>query len=209
MNLSLIAKNLEFAREEQRIFSRLNFSLKSGELLRLKGSNGSGKTTLLRILATLISSFTGSILFNDEAIDNNLCYKDTIVYAGHKLACFPNQTVLANLTFWANIKGTKALILPALYFLQLHIIQDFAFCKLSAGWQKRVSLARLLLFNAKIWLLDEPFINLDKEAQSLLLNLIETRLSHGGIVIIAAHEDFIMGSGKAASSLELNLNSAF
>ena len=193
----LNCKDLSFFREECDVFLDINFSLKSGELLWLRGGNGSGKTTLIRILATLIQNFSGEILFNDMRIaDCSRQYIDQIVYIGDKLSCFLGKTVLENLSFWANIRGTKALLLPALHVFNLNLIQDALFYKLSAGWKKRVSLARLLLFNVKIWLLDEPFINLDKKAKQMLLNLIEIRLNHGGMVIIASHEDFVLESNK-------------
>lgn len=183
-------RNLSFSREDTTILSDINFSLKPGQAMWIKGSNGSGKTTLIRILAGIIKNFSGEILFLGNDIKNSYSeYYPLITYVGHKLACFTDKTVLENLKFWAKIRDKNELVLPTLHFFGLDRILDVTLDKLSSGWQKRVSLARLLLFNSKIWLLDEPFVNLDSKSRELLTSLIEIRLSQRGIVVIASHDE--------------------
>jgi heme exporter protein A len=202
--LNLQVNNLSFAREDVNIFSNISFSVQEGQIIWIKGSNGSGKTTLIRILSGIIKNFSGEILFCGENIKNNYNdYYSYITYIGHKLACYNDRTVIENLKFWAKIRNTSELLEPAMHFFSLNRISDVQLKKLSSGWQKRVCLARLLLFNSRIWLLDEPFVNLDKKSRELLISLFKLRLNQGGIIIIASHDDFKIDSKEI---LELNLD---
>ncbi len=180
--------DLEYENYNELIFSKVSFSILSGGIFVLKGPNGSGKTTLLKILAGTLKQTKGEISWNNIAVSNHLVfYHNLIAYLGHKNALKANLTVLENLEFWAEIKDRKILIEPALAHFELGSLIDEKCGNLSAGWQKRVALARLILSDAKVWLLDEPEANLDKKAIELLLQLLQVKISSGGIAIIASH----------------------
>jgi heme exporter protein A len=170
------------------LFSQLGFSLYPGSALIIRGNNGSGKTTLLKVIAGLIRPKAGYIYWNGQNIhDNPLWYNEQINYVGHLKAIKSELTVLENLTFWAKLKGHEELIMAAIYYFRLHEMIDIPCSKLSAGWQKRVALARLIICPASLWLLDEPEANLDATAVQILSNLINTKIEQQGTVIIASH----------------------
>lgn len=194
----LTAHNLSSTRGEKTLFSKLGFSLLPGALLLLKGPNGSGKTTLIRMLAGLSPPDKGSITWQGEPIKANAHYKRELMYIGHKSAVKPHGTVQENLEFWAALYSTQTLLPAALAFYGLEKLKGVPAGQLSAGWQRRVALARLILVPCTIWLLDEPTNFLDDEAVALTGGLIESRVTQGGIVIVASH---IMQSAIAAHTL--------
>lgn len=110
-----------------------------------------------------------------------------MVYVGHKNACKDSLTVTQNIEFWAGIRNTRELIVAAVCCLQLQPVLNIRYGELSAGWRRRVALARLLISNANVWLIDEPFCNLDSATCELVLNLISIRSEQNGIVIITGH----------------------
>ena len=194
----LIAQNLSCLRGDRIIFNQLGFCLQEGALLLLKGANGTGKTSLIKILAGLLPVLEGQILWNDTPISDSPDFKRDLMYIGHKSAVKLEATVEENLSFWAKLYGTEMLMPAALKFYDLTKFKDTPTAQLSAGWQRRVALARLIVAPCKLWLLDEPTNFLDEEAVILTANLIETRVKQGGIVIAASH---IMSSGVASHTL--------
>ncbi|AHX11596.1 heme ABC exporter, ATP-binding protein CcmA [Neorickettsia helminthoeca str. Oregon] len=181
------ANNISFAREDVEIFSNISFTVNSGEILWIKGDNGSGKTTLLRIIAGIIRNFSGEILFQGKPITQNTLYNSEITYIGEKSACDEEYSIFENLLFWAKLRDRIALLEATLEFFNLGRIAHVEVKKLSSGWKKRVALAKLLLFNSKIWILDEPFTYLDTESIKLFVELFESRLEQRGIIVLVNH----------------------
>lgn len=166
------------------LFKDLGFSLLPGSLLIIRGHNGSGKTTLLKLIAGIITPTKGIISAEYHHTYN------LINYIGHKNALRTELSAIDNLIFWAELYKTPELIFPALMYFGLNEIQDQPCYRLSAGWQKKVALARLIACHSYIWLLDEPENNLDNESKKLLYSLIDTRVRQGGIVVIASHNNY-------------------
>lgn len=175
---------------ENTIFSGISFTLLPGSISIIRGPNGSGKTSLLKSFATLKRVEDGEITWQEKNIISDKFYLSELCYIGHKLAIKPELSVLENIEIWAGLKDNYILIPAALAFFGLTELIDITAGHLSAGWQKRLALARLIVTNSSIWLLDEPEVNLESEAIKQLLNLIITRANQGGIVIIASHNDF-------------------
>jgi heme exporter protein A len=196
----LAAENLTCQRSERIIFSQLGFCLQEGALLLLKGPNGSGKTSLIRILLGLLQPAEGQIYWNGDSIQDNAQFKRDLMYIGHKSAVKLEATVWENLAFWAKLYDTELLLPAALKFYDLTKCADTPASQLSAGWQRRVALARLVVAPCKLWLLDEPTNFLDDEAVMLTASLIESRVQQGGIVVVASH---IMNSAIASHTLWL------
>lgn len=190
--------NIACERGNTSVFSQLGFCLLPESLLLLKGPNGSGKTSLIRILAGLLPPTSGQILWNNEPISGNDDFKRELMYVGHKSGVKSDCTVHENIAFWAKLHGTETLIAAALQFFDLTAFKDTPAAHLSAGWQRRVALARLIVAPCKLWILDEPTNFLDEDAVILTANLIETRVKQGGIVVVASH---IMNSAIAAHTL--------
>ncbi len=187
----LTLENLSCLRGGNILFKNLGFTLGDNCILVIRGENGSGKTTLLETIACLRKASEGKILYANKDIrfEHYQEYCDIIQYIGHNKAVKPQLTVFENIEFWANLKGNAAAVFAAIKFFGLENYQHNLCATLSAGYQKRVALARLMVTNAQIWLLDEPFVNLDNEGKEILASLITSRCENGGTVIITAHGD--------------------
>lgn len=165
-------------RSKRALFAPLSLTLNAGELIVIKGANGSGKTTLLRSLAGLMPSYQGRIHFTHADI--------APLYIAHQDALFSDLTSKEHLAFWQKLYGQHE-NMPVLGQLNLAHVADKKTQHLSAGQKRRLSLARLLLAPAVIWLLDEPQTNLDTEGQGVLNALIAQHRQKGGGIIMASH----------------------
>ena len=194
----LTVSNLTCIRGERQIFSGLGFCLQAGALLLLKGGNGSGKTSLIKLLSGLMEPAGGEISWDGVPVAGNDAFKRDLMYIGHKSAVKLDATVRENLQFWGRLYDTELLVPAALSFFDLGKFADLPAGQLSAGWQRRVALARLIVAPCRLWLLDEPTNFLDEDAVILTASLIESRVKQGGIVVAASH---IMNSAIAAHTL--------
>lgn len=167
--------SLAFSRQGARLFGGVGVSLLEGGVLLVVGRNGSGKTTLLRCLAGLLPA------------EGRITRPRHFLYLGHADALKPHATVHANLRFWAALGGEPMLLAAAIEYFGLEPFLEMPCHQLSAGWKKRVALARLLTHPAALWLLDEPYAHLDAEGVALLGGLIEGRVRKGGAVVMAVH----------------------
>ncbi|WP_282151532.1 heme ABC exporter ATP-binding protein CcmA [Ruegeria atlantica] len=176
--MTLTVTDLAITRGGIPVLEGLNFSLRPGQALILRGPNGIGKTTLLRTLAGLQPALSGTI---DGA-------EDQIAYASHSDGLKPTLTVVENLTFWASVFGTDD-IHPALDAFALNELSDRHAGNLSAGQKRRLGLARILVTGRPIWMLDEPTVSLDKSAVQMFADTVRAHLRQGGSALIATHID--------------------
>ena len=159
------AANLYCERDERVLFSHLSFSIAAGEVLQVQGANGSGKTTLLRILCGLNPEYAGELSWQGQAVqDIRETFSSRMFYLGHSPAINKTLTPLQNLRWYCASHGFSddGAIHEALAELGLAGYDNIPCHQMSAGQQRRVSLARLLLSPADLWILDEPFTALDK-----------------------------------------------
>lgn len=171
------------------LFRDIGFTMNSGNLLSLRGPNGCGKTTLLKILAGLIRPRYGFVFFDDMEINEDISkYHSQLNFLGHKNALDEDFTVADNLKFFAKLTGRKETLEAVIKYFALEPVLDRKVKELSAGWQRRIALARLMIKKSKIWLLDEPFTNLDEEIIDITLKMIATFCDQGGIVITSTHQ---------------------
>ncbi len=187
--MTLAVEALACRRGERLVFEGLAFELPAGGALLLTGPNGSGKSTLLRCLATLLPVEAGQVRWAGVDIAADLdAYRRHLAYIGHLDAVKPLLTVRENLAFWARLAaaGDDA-VEAALAALQIARLAEVPAARLSAGQRKRVALARPLLGNAALWLLDEPSVSLDADGTDRLAGLIEAHRAEGGMAIIATH----------------------
>jgi len=174
----LSVSSLTVSRAGRPVLSDLSFDLMAGQALRLQGRNGVGKTTLLRCLAGLQPALAGRIVMA----------ADSLAYAGHADGVKLQLTVLENLRFWADIFGCWD-IERALQAFELGSLSDRLAGTLSAGQRRRLGLARLLLTNRPLWLLDEPTVSLDDASVTLFAATVYDHLQAEGAVLIASHID--------------------
>lgn len=180
----LSATNLGILRGERVLFEGVSLTVAAGEAIILRGANGAGKTTLLRILAGLTRPEAGNV--DREATHH---------WIGHREGLKPHETPRAHLKLWAHAWGADADIDAILTEMGLSRPADVPARYLSAGQRRRTALARLMLDQRPLWLLDEPFTALDADGRDQLLAMVATHCHGGGAVIAAVHGD----AGFAAS----------
>ncbi|MEQ8314706.1 MAG: cytochrome c biogenesis heme-transporting ATPase CcmA [Gammaproteobacteria bacterium] len=189
-NTMLVAESLFCERDDRILFQHLNFELTHGQVLQIKGNNGSGKTTLLRILCGINDSYEGAIFWYGHSIRaRREEFFSELLYIGHRVGVNKILTPMENLRWSCNLQRSVADqdLRTALSAVGLRGFEDSQCFALSAGQQQRVSLARLLVSKAKLWVLDEPFTTLDVEGVALLERLIAEHAENGGAVLVTTH----------------------
>ncbi len=160
------------------VLSGVSFTLAAGEAAVLRGPNGSGKTTLLRTIARLQLPYQGEIA----------CDPDSIAYAGHADGLKGTLSVRENLQFWAQLFGTDR-ITSALDAFDLASLAERRAQALSAGQKRRLGLARLMITERPLWILDEPTVSLDTASVALFAAAVRAHLNGGGAALMATHID--------------------
>lgn len=190
----LNAKDLSCVKQDRVLFEQLSLQLKPGELLQIKGKNGAGKSSLLRILAGLTLPDEGALQYLSQPLHSNLPdYAANLCFIGHQSGIHEQLTALENLQFWRAATDLNAVDDYALLAaLGLAGLEDIPCKMLSAGQQRRVSLARLWASQAQIWILDEPFTALDQSAIALLQQHFIQHLTQGGAIILTTHQALSM-----------------
>lgn len=193
----LQAVNLECERDDRVLFRDLSFSILPGSLIRVEGPNGSGKTTLLRILAGLNDSYSGDLLWRGKSRNG---YREeflrNMLYLGHRPGIKPLLTPMENLR--ALMDGRRSLpdkvLWQALEGTGLGGFQAVPCRNLSAGQQRRVALARLLIADEPLWILDEVFTAIDIQGVAALERLLIERVENGGAIVVTTHHDLRLPS---------------
>ena len=189
----LEVSNLACSRGDHLLFSDLNLSLSAGELLQVQGANGSGKTSLLRTLCGFMMPVAGEIRWRGQNIRElgNTFYAE-MIYLGHLNAIKDELNALENLRISAGLAGCCKVddkqVIAALRRMGLRGRETLPVKVLSQGQRRRVALARLLLSNASLWILDEPLTALDVGAVGLMQELIGEHLLSNGMVIYTTHQ---------------------
>lgn len=187
------AENLTASRGGERIFSHLGFALQGGESLVLTGRNGTGKSTLIRVIAGLLPTDAGTIrvTLGDADIPRAA---EAMHYLGHRNAMKRELTVWENLAFWKSFMGDFAGgsgldVEHAAAELGLAELLHLPFGYLSAGQQRRMAMAKLLVAWRPVWLLDEPTAALDRQSDALFARVMKAHLARGGIIMAATHQE--------------------
>jgi heme exporter protein A len=186
MPLQLLADNLSAERGGRAVLQNLSFRVASGQALLLTGPNGAGKTTLLRTVMGFIPPSTGGVALSGG--DPELTIAQQAHYVGHLNAVKASLTAAENAVFWARfLGGSAALADRALARLGLAALGDIPAGFLSAGQKRRLGLARLLVAQRPVWLLDEPTATLDTAAAAILTDVVDAHLNAGGLAVVATH----------------------
>lgn len=197
MTALLHARELSLFRGEHCLFHNLSFSLSEGEALHVLGPNGSGKTSLLRSLAGLLDLESGVVEWRGQAIDRQRqAYHGELSWFAHRVGFKGDLSVDENLAVERGLREFDAArTSEVLERLGIDASRRaLPFRALSAGQQRRVGLARTLLSPAPLWLMDEPFTNLDKEGQSLVIQLVTEHLTRAGLCVFASHQDIALSA---------------
>ncbi|MFZ1661374.1 MAG: heme ABC exporter ATP-binding protein CcmA [Paracoccaceae bacterium] len=183
--MELKVSDLAVTRGGVTVLSGISFAVGAGQALVLRGPNGIGKTTVLRTIAGLQPAQRGTI---EPGVDR-------LAYAGHADALKASLTVRENLTFWAKIHGTGAQG-EAMKVMELQALAERQAQNLSAGQKRRLGLARLLVADRPVWLLDEPTVSLDMASVALFGRVLRGHLERGGIALLATHIDLGLPDAK-------------
>ena len=184
----LAARGLAFSRNDEPVFGPLGFAVDAGEALLVQGGNGAGKTTLLRVLAGLLRADAGEVRIAGSEADHRT-RGHHVAYLGHLPAFKADLSAEQNLQFLCGLHGARPgrSIADALVRVGLAGYDDALARQLSAGQKKRLSLARLWLSPAPLWLLDEPYANLDLDGIELVNRMIQAHLREGGGTMVTTH----------------------
>ncbi len=184
--------NLACSRGDHRLFSGLSFALHPGQIMQIRGTNGSGKTSLLRTLCGFIQPDEGKISWDGtdvRELDGD--YFARMLYLGHHNAIKDELSALENLRISAGLCGDELdekQAIAALRRMGLKGRERLPTKVLSQGQRRRVALARLLVSDATLWILDEPLAALDVDAVAQIEGLIADHLARAGMVIFTTHQ---------------------
>lgn len=183
--------DLSCHRGERRLYSGVGFQLRAGSCLHLQGDNGVGKTSLLRQVSGLSPVSEGSVAWCDQPIADNPSFQAERIYLGHELAMKEDLSVMENLQMDAAVAGqtaTPEIVCNALKNLGLKGREHLPWRVLSQGQKRRAALAKLMTRRSRLWILDEPVVALDAPSQAAFIQIMETHLDEGGMVLLTSHQ---------------------
>jgi heme exporter protein A len=198
MNL-LSAQDLQLWRGDVHVLRGLAFSLDAGQCLQVAGINGAGKSTLLRALAGLLPLESGSVSWRGfDTRKDHYAFHSELAWLSHGNALKGDLTAHENLHFTVGLRRAirPADIDAALANVGFAHTEHRLARQMSAGQQRRVALARVLLLDCALWLLDEPTSNLDTRGQELFGQILGAHLERGGLAVIATHQALPVSAGR-------------
>jgi len=202
---SLRVEDVHVWRGERHVLQGVNFEIQPGNLLHIAGSNGAGKTTLLRVVCGLIAPEMGEVLWQGRNIRTDReSFQASFAFAAHDAALKADLTALENLRFTIGLRRSAATpeLLDAMQRTGSHEYANLPARVLSAGQRRRVAMARVLASRVPLWLLDEPFSNLDAAGVTVISALIDEHVAGGGAAVIVAHHG--LSAGPRVSELVLS-----
>jgi heme exporter protein A len=183
-------------RGARHVLKGVSLTLAPGQLLHVAGPNGSGKTTLLRVVCGLLRPESGTVSWGGRPISSvRADYQANLAFASHEAALKADLTALENLHFAVGLKRRASLqdLRRSLERTGVAECSDLPARVLSAGQRRRVAMARVLAMEAALWLLDEPFTNLDAAGTELFAGLLRCHVEGGGAALVVAHHELKPG----------------
>ncbi len=175
---------------EKKVLDIDRLKIEKGKITGIIGANGSGKSTLLNIIAGLDNEFDGAVLYNGSYLDKDIRKNITLVF---QTAYLFKRTVYKNIAYPLKIRKVKkekikAKVLELMKTLEIEDLKYKIGSKLSGGETQKVALARALVFNPELLLLDEPTSNIDPEyIEHMEKSIIKYNKENKGTVIIVTH----------------------
>lgn len=184
-------QNLSKVYGYRHVLRALSLEVARGQSVALLGSNGSGKTTLLRLICGLATPTSGTIEVGGWSIPQETAQvRQHIGVVSHKSLLYPTLTALENLTFFAqlySLSQTPADLLALLDRVGLRKRAHSLVKTFSRGMLQRLSIARALVNDPGVLLLDEPYTGLDQAASAVLDTLLQQARSDGRTLLMTTH----------------------
>jgi heme exporter protein A len=170
--------------------TQVSMDVGTGESVWLRGSNGSGKSTLLRVIATAISpTYGGGTVLGHDLTRGRAAIRAGTELVGHNTRLYDDLTATENLRFVCDLHGLDpGGLAPALERVGLTEVATVRAGNFSQGMRQRLVLARCLVRNPRLLLLDEPYAGLDPDARVVVDDLLAEARQAGRTVLIASHE---------------------
>jgi heme exporter protein A len=185
-------KKLTKQADNKRILRGVDLSIKKGETVAILGPNGAGKSTLLKVLATLIKPTSGRVVINEMDLKkNHIQIKKIMGYLPHSSLLYDHYSPLENLVFFGNIYGVKNIEQRAVELVKevgLSFFLNEPVKNFSRGMIQRIAIARAIVHEPEILLLDEPHTGLDQGAISILNNVILSMKQKGTTTLMVTHD---------------------
>jgi heme exporter protein A len=186
----LAVEGVHVWRGDRHVLKGVSLQVAPRQLLHISGPNGTGKTTLLRVVCGLLRPEQGQVSWGGKSISSiRLEYQAALAYASHEPALKADLTALENLRFAVGLKRQVETRELRARLEQTGVAgcADLPARVLSAGQRRRVAMARVLAMGAALWLLDEPFTNLDAAGTELMSGLLRSHVEGGGAALVVAH----------------------
>ena len=191
--------------------SQVDLDVERGERVWLSGTNGSGKSTLLRVVATALSpTFGGGTVCGLDLVGRRAEIRARVELLGHDSRFYRELTARENLRFVCSLTGADVgRIDGALERVGLVEVTDVRSGSFSQGMRQRLALARCIVREPEVVLLDEPYAGLDEDARSVVDDLLIEAREHGRTVLLASHEQppgglvdrrVVMAAGRVVAS---------
>lgn len=186
----VVADRLVRAYGRRRALDGVSFTVAAGECLALFGPNGAGKTTLLRVLAGLLRPTSGSVRVAGIRLPGGEAARAQVGLISHQSLLYPALTARENVRFAAQLHGVPdpdGAALRALEALRIADRADAPVRALSRGMQQRVSIARAIVHDPALLLLDEPYTGLDEIGARALTRVLRERRDAGAALLLVTH----------------------
>ncbi len=188
----LLVQNITLHRSGKKIFENLNLSLATGKIVFLRGKNGSGKTSFLKTILNILEPSSGSIYWKGKILNKNIYdYYKNVTYIADSSCTIRQLTVNENIRIWKKFFLSKVSFEQIENILSILNLNNFLNRKvntLSLGEIKKLELLRLIIENKKVWILDEPFNNLDLDSIDLIGQTFIDHCKNDGCIIFSSHQ---------------------
>jgi heme exporter protein A len=179
-------------RGDRHVLKGVSLTLAARQVVHVFGPNGAGKTTLLRVACGLLRPEQGTVSWFGQPLSRvSGEYQAQLAFAAHEPALKGDLTALENLHFAVGLKRrvTAEELRAALQRVGAAACAELPARVLSAGQRRRVALARVIAMQATVWLLDEPFANLDAAGCDTVSQLLQAHVQGGGSAMVVAHAE--------------------
>lgn len=188
----IVLQNVQKKLGMRPILRHINMEVKPGDCFSIVGPNGAGKTTLLKVFACIHKVDEGNVYWNGRDVYKQLAqYKSQVGWISHHHFLYENFTPIENLRFYSELYGVKnreETIKRWLKIVDLYVFKDIPVRTFSKGMKQRLSLARALLHEPSILLLDEPFTGLDQDGVQLLFHLLKQEREKQSTIMMVTHD---------------------